>query len=78
MTRDEDNVIKVLLGGRGLAGGSQQSAGAELPREPRPLQRPPGRGQGRGGGVVLDIRYTALFSVLNKFVVYATTFDISF
>ena len=67
-----------MRGGRGLAGGPQQSAGAELPREPRPLQRPPGRGQGGGGGLVLDIRYTALFSVLNKFVVYATTFDISF
>ena len=67
-----------MRGGRGLAGRPQQSAGAELPRHTRPLQRPPGRGQGGGGGLVLDIRYTALFSVLNKFVVYATTFDISF
>ena len=51
-----------MRGARWLAGGPKQPPGAELPRETRPLQRPPGRRQGRGGGLVLDIRYTTAYT----------------
>ena len=72
-----DNVIKLLFRGAWrLAGGPKQSPGAELPREPRPLQRPPGRWQGRGGGLVLDIRYTAFQFFYNLVVANAAIFGI--